>query len=84
MKKDSNQLMVSSGRPFDSNQLMNQLWVAAENAADVEQLVIRDATFFSKPITGTAPHHQIANNYRPLPADCGSLPANYQHLYDSL
>ena len=34
-----------------------------------------------KHITGTAQHHQIANNYRQLPANCGLLPANYRHLY---
>ena len=44
-------------------------------------VVIRDATFPSEPITGTAPHHQITNNYRRLPAHNGSLPANYRHLY---
>ena len=37
--------------------------------------------FSSKPITGTATHHRIVNNYRQLPADYGSLPANYRHLY---
>ena len=35
--------------------------------------VTTDATFSSKPITGTALHHQIANNYRQLPAHYGSL-----------
>ena len=34
-----------------------------------------------KSITSTASHHRIANNYRQLPDDYGSLPANYQHLY---
>ena len=47
----------------------------------ISNLEIRDASFPSKPITSTAPHHQTANNYRQLPADYGSLPANYRHSY---
>ena len=35
----------------------------------------RDATLAPKPITGIAPHHRIANDYRQLPADYGSLTA---------
>ena len=42
---------------------------------------IRDATFSVNPITGTAPHHRVANNYRRLPADYDSLPTNYRHLF---
>ena len=41
----------------------------------------RDATFLQKPITGTAPHHQLTNNYRQISADYDLLPANYRHLY---
>ena len=40
-----------------------------------------DVTFPQEPITGTAPHHRIVNNYRKLPVDYGSLPVNYRHLY---
>ena len=45
-------------------------------------LCTRDAVFYLKLITVTAPHHQIANNHRQLPTHYGSLPANYRHLYD--
>ena len=44
-------------------------------------LKTRDATFPQKAITGTAPHHQITNNYQRLPADYVSLLANYRHVY---
>ena len=44
-------------------------------------VTIKDATFHPKPITGTAPHHQIAKDYR-LTSDYGSSPANYRHLHD--
>ena len=32
-----------------------------------EEIQTRNTTFSSKPISGTAPHHQIANTYRQLP-----------------
>ena len=41
----------------------------------------RRLTFFSKPITGTALHHQTGSNYQPLSTNYGSLLANYKHYY---